>query len=530
MNHRTFAVRALLAVAAVISVGMMAATPVARAATPIVLSAKASGSNTVTIIFSEPVSTNMGSYSNFTGMLAGRSLTGMGGGGTNTITLIFSGSTFPSGQTGGISVSNTTQSISDGSPFSAGGVSVVDGRAPSLVAMSIASNDNQTSLGTSGNTLNVSFSMSAGISSARISIAGHSFAPSGSGAGPYTTMYALTAQDASYSSIPVSVTYTDGFGNTGTMNFTFNNSVTNSTNGTSGTNAPYISSITSDARSAGTLKIGDTVTFTVIPLNPTPNGRITGSYNGVSLAWSTSNNGVSYTGTYTVANGNSDETFPIQITGVTLTDQYGNVSASASGSDVVKMISANPPFIYESTPIPSATGNTNPTYGFVSNKGGMITFGGDCTSPTTNATAGTNTITFVSLQPGTHSNCTLTVTDSAGNMSNILKVSTFTVIGAAGGTTAPVTTSPAQTTTSQTTSPASSALYTFTAFMSVGSSGAQVTNLQKYLSAKGFFSGSPTGYYGALTQAAVKKYQTAHGINPAGYVGPGTRAAMNAGE
>ena len=43
-------------------------------------------------------------------------------------------------------------------------------------------------------------------------------------------------------------------------------------------------------------------------------------------------------------------------------------------------------------------------------------------------------------------------------------------------------------------------------------------------------SGPITGYYGTLTQAAVEKFQSAHNIDVNGYVGPGTRAALNAGE
>ncbi len=72
--------------------------------------------------------------------------------------------------------------------------------------------------------------------------------------------------------------------------------------------------------------------------------------------------------------------------------------------------------------------------------------------------------------------------------------------------------------------------YTFTKFLSAGSQGAEVTALQKYLTQKGFYTGPVTGFYGALTETAVGQYQTAHGIDPAGYVGPSTRAALNAGE
>jgi hypothetical protein len=510
--------------------------PFAHAATPIVLSAKIIGSNTVDIVFSEPVNTNMGSFSNFAGALSGESLIGMSGGGTNTIVLAFSGNSFPAGSSGSLNISGTTASISDGSAFTGGGVSVIDGRAPSLVSFGIASANGQSALGTAGNTLTITYSMSAALSNTHISVSGHTFTPSGSGSGPYTLTYALTTQDASYSSIPVIVTYTDTYANTGTMNLTFNNSVTASTNMTNGVNLPVITSITSDARNAGYLKIGSTITFTILPLAQTPNGHVTGSYNGVPLIWTTANNGITYTAVYTIQAGNSNQIIPIQIGGVTLTDQYGNVSLPAAGSDVAKMISANPPFIYESMPIPAATGNPNPTYTFTSNANGTIAFGGDCVSPMTSAQNGQNTITFINLTNGPHNNCTITVTDAAGNASNILKVSSFTVLGGAGsGSSVAIQTTPAAQTTApntaanNTTAAGTTTLYSFTAFLSIGSTGTQVTNLQNYLTQKGFYSGPVTGYYGSLTAAAVKKYQTAHGITPAGYVGPGTRTVLNAG-
>jgi ferredoxin len=71
--------------------------------------------------------------------------------------------------------------------------------------------------------------------------------------------------------------------------------------------------------------------------------------------------------------------------------------------------------------------------------------------------------------------------------------------------------------------------YNFTELLTVGSGGDQVTALQQRLTALGFYSGPITGFYGALTKDAVVKYQTAHGIVATGYVGPSTRAALNAG-
>jgi hypothetical protein len=67
----------------------------------------------------------------------------------------------------------------------------------------------------------------------------------------------------------------------------------------------------------------------------------------------------------------------------------------------------------------------------------------------------------------------------------------------------------------------------FKSLLALGSSGAEVTALQQKLIKEGYLSGSATGYFGSLTASALKKYQTAKGIDPTGYTGPGTRAALN---
>ncbi len=67
-----------------------------------------------------------------------------------------------------------------------------------------------------------------------------------------------------------------------------------------------------------------------------------------------------------------------------------------------------------------------------------------------------------------------------------------------------------------------------------GSTGAVVTSLQNFLKSKGHFAESATGYYGALTQAAVEKFQKAQGIvlngtpetTGLGKVGPTTRSTI----
>ena len=69
----------------------------------------------------------------------------------------------------------------------------------------------------------------------------------------------------------------------------------------------------------------------------------------------------------------------------------------------------------------------SPNYTFSSTKAGTITYGGSCSSGTTSATSGNNTITFTSLSDGTYSDCTIIVTDSDGNASNTLAITSFIV-------------------------------------------------------------------------------------------------------
>lgn len=77
--------------------------------------------------------------------------------------------------------------------------------------------------------------------------------------------------------------------------------------------------------------------------------------------------------------------------------------------------------------------------------------------------------------------------------------------------------------------------YSFSANLTVGSTGADVVALQTWLGANGFTipaiaSGAAAkGYFGSQTKAAVIAYQTKVGLPPTGFVGPLTRGKLNAG-
>jgi len=91
------------------------------------------------------------------------------------------------------------------------------------------------------------------------------------------------------------------------------------------------------------------------------------------------------------------------------------------------------PTITEVTAVTNPTNDSTPNYTFSSDQAGTITYGGSCSSSTTSAISGNNTITLVSLSTGTYSDCTITVTDTTGNVSSTLTLSSFSVIGQMGG-------------------------------------------------------------------------------------------------
>lgn len=56
--------------------------------------------------------------------------------------------------------------------------------------------------------------------------------------------------------------------------------------------------------------------------------------------------------------------------------------------------------------------------------------------------------------------------------------------------------------------------------------GGDVSALQDFLQVQGHLNSQPTGFFGLLTLEAVKKFQSANGINATGFVGPMTRAKI----
>ena len=105
---------------------------------------------------------------------------------------------------------------------------------------------------------------------------------------------------------------------------------------------------------------------------------------------------------------------------VSVTDEKGNISSALTITSFT--IDTTTPTISEVTVVTNPTNDSTPNYTFSSSEAGTITYGGSCSSSTTSATSGENTITLNTLSEGTYSNCTITVTDEIGFVSSSLTI------------------------------------------------------------------------------------------------------------
>jgi alpha-tubulin suppressor-like RCC1 family protein len=109
---------------------------------------------------------------------------------------------------------------------------------------------------------------------------------------------------------------------------------------------------------------------------------------------------------------------------ITVADNLSNTSTLPVSSFTIDTIA---PTLAEDTAVTTPSNVTTPSYIFSSSEAGTISYGGSCSSSTTSADNGTNSITFNSLSSANYSNCMITVTDNASNASDNLTVSSFTI-------------------------------------------------------------------------------------------------------
>ncbi len=318
---KTLTVKYLVYIALFVSI-FFGKIPTVLASNPTVVRAMISGPNTVLIIFSEPVVTSTGDYIGVGGSVSGKFPSLISGNGTTNINLTFDGVTFIPGAKGNISIASSLKSSRDYKSFIPTTIVVHDGQTPTLTSFSIYTSDTLTS---KNSNITVTFSTNKSVLAPSVTIGNIPVSVSGSDKGPFNAVY--TVKGDNQNSLPITITLTDEAQNVSKITSGF----------TLGT-VPSIASITSNAQRNGPLGVGSTIVFTLTPTFPVPNASIKAFYNGDMLSWSTDNGGKTYTATYTVRSDSNNQSFPTQIGGVVLTDQFGNSSAPASGNDIEKFV------------------------------------------------------------------------------------------------------------------------------------------------------------------------------------------------
>jgi len=194
------------------------------------------------------------------------------------------------------------------------------------------------------------------------------------------------------------------------------NSMSNSYTTSNGfTSADITSPILSQVTAITTPTNDNTSSYT---FSSTEAGTITygGSCSSDNTSATTDNNTVTFNA---LADGTYDNCT------ITVTDSASNASSTLDVNTFV--VDTTSPILSQVTAITTPDNDTTPNYTFSTNEAGSITYGGSCTSSTTSASSGNNSITFSTLSNGTYDNCTVMVTDNASNSSSSLSITTFIV-------------------------------------------------------------------------------------------------------
>lgn len=211
------------------------------------------------------------------------------------------------------------------------------------------------------------------------------------------------------------------------------------------TNAPVVTSVSS-MNADGLYGVEDTVTVIVqfdevVEVTGTPQLNLAiGGGRYVDYVSGSGSGSLLFTFTVEVGDDTADLSYvdenALVLNGGSIVDMSANVavitlpalgSMSSLGGHTDIRIHTSIPALAEVTPIGTYTLNANPTYVFSTDEEGSIVYGGDCSSTTAYAAVGNNSIQFNALTEGAHTNCTITVTDYAGNISATLAISSFEI-------------------------------------------------------------------------------------------------------
>ena len=199
--------------------------------------------------------------------------------------------------------------------------------------------------------------------------------------------------------------------------------------------APTITNVSSD-KADGSYKAGEVIDIDVTfseAVTSTGNVTVTLETGDTDRTCTfTVSNSTTGSCNYTVQSGDASSDLNVATISGTIADQSSNamsnfVPTTNLSANKALVIDTTAPVLSEATAVTTPTTDTTPDYVFSTTEAGTISYGGSCSSATTSASSGSNTITLATLTAGTYSDCTIIVTDTATNASNSLSVTSFTV-------------------------------------------------------------------------------------------------------
>ncbi len=292
-----------------------------------------------------------------------------------------------------------------------------------------------------------------------------------------------------------------------------------------------------------TVAIGQSISFTLNPLNYSPTGfTVFDKFSGTS---SITNNALTTNGLF--------QWVPTAVDAgqhtITFTGQVGAYGQSASTSVVINVLGANGQLVTPPTTTSSSGASVSSLQAQLALLQAQLSGGAQSAQTTrTTTSVGSSFIFTLNLKQGSEN-------DEVTELQKILKklgyltvepngyfgpstvaaVKKFqaakglTQLGSVGpGTRLELNSLTSGSQTSAPATPVTGSGYVFDHFMGPGDDDyTDVYELQKRLASLGFLTATPNGFYGTATEAAVKKFQTKHGLTATGFVAKATRAALN---
>lgn len=443
------------------------------------------------------------------------------------------------------------------------GAPLVHAAAPTVTPVTIASSNASTTLAKVGDTITVTFTTSEiPLIAPTATIATQTAVVSGSGVGPYTAVYQMASGDATAASVAFALTVGDATAEATTTA----TATTDSSFVRFDKTAPTLNSaVWADTNSSTNIDAGDTLTLTwseAVAASSLTSGNvntklpITGHTYGTTpgISWNTGST------VLTLTLGTGATIVHSDVVTSIMTDSAGNADGTVGGTLAARTLADN---VAPASPTGLASAyfltSTSVTLASAGSSQIRYTVDGSAIGSCSAGTAYSEALTFAALTTLKAAGCdaagnksatvTAVYTPAPGGSGSAASGSTVTITTPAATTVTPTATTPEMVVSDEMTpdvqvsgsTPAVAPTVAVPAWsgkdLTLRSVHADVQLLQHYLNLHGYAvaatgSGSvghETTYFGALTKAALAKFQKAVGIKPAsGYFGPITRAYVTA--